>query len=55
LHGRATRFEPVATEARLFADNLACHWAHMMHVYTLNEKLLEREDIIKILHVLIPG
>lgn len=54
LTGRTTRFEPVATEAQLFADNLACHWSTTMHVYNLTDKPLERSDIVKILDVFIP-
>jgi serine/threonine protein kinase len=54
LSGQMTRYEPVATEARLFADNLACHWAPCMHTWTLRDKPLERADIIKILGVFIP-
>lgn len=54
LTGRSTPFEPVATEAQLFADNLACHWAPAMHVYNLTDKPLERSDIVKILGVFIP-
>ena len=54
LVGRRFRFEPAATEARLLADNLACHWAPAMHVYQLTDKPLERTDIVKILGVLVP-
>jgi serine/threonine protein kinase len=54
LSGHRTVYEPVATEARLFADNLACHWAHVMHIYNLTDKKLEREDIYKIVDVFIP-
>jgi predicted DNA-binding protein (UPF0251 family) len=55
LSRRAARYEPFATEARLFADNLACHWAPAMHVFVLTDKALERGDILKILQVFIPG
>lgn len=54
LAGRATRYEPVATEARLLADNLACHWMTAMHSWVLNDKVLERDDILKILKVFVP-
>jgi len=54
LTGRGTLYEPIATEAQLFADNLACHWAHTMHIYQLTDKPLEKADIIKILHIFIP-
>ena len=54
LTGRGTRYEPIATEACLFADNLSCHWMPAMHVYNLNDKTLERNDIIKIMGVFIP-
>jgi serine/threonine-protein kinase len=52
--GRSTPFEPFATEAQLFADNLANHWATVMHVFNLTDKPLERADIVKILDVFIP-
>lgn len=54
LSGRAFRYEPVATEVRLFADNLACHWMPAMHIWTLQDRPLERADIIKVLGVFIP-
>lgn len=54
LTGRTTAFEPVATEAQLFADNLSCHWAHAMHVYNLKDKPLVRADIMGILGRFIP-
>ena len=54
LTGRGTRYEPVATEAVLFADNLACHWAPAMHTWVLADKSLERSDILKILGLFIP-
>jgi hypothetical protein len=54
LTGKSTRFSPVATEARLFADNLACHWMPAMHVFQLKDKPLERTDVEKILHKLVP-
>lgn len=54
LTGRMTRYEPVATKAQLFADNLACHWAPTMHTYQLTDKKLERADIVRILGVFIP-
>jgi eukaryotic-like serine/threonine-protein kinase len=53
LTRRATRYEPVATEARLFADNLACHWMPAMHIYQLRDKRLERDDVVKIAGVFI--
>lgn len=34
--GRVARFEPFATEAQLFADNLACHWSSTMHTFNRN-------------------
>ena len=48
---RVARYRPFATQARLFADNLACHWDNAMHVYVLRDKPLEREDIVRILGV----
>lgn len=52
LTGRVARFEPFATEARLFADNLACHWSHAMHTFTLKEKPVERQDVVEVLRKL---
>jgi eukaryotic-like serine/threonine-protein kinase len=49
------RYEPAATKAQLFADNLACHWMPAMHSFSLTDKPLERADIVKILGALIPG
>jgi serine/threonine protein kinase len=54
LSRRSTRYEPVATEAALFADNLACHWASVMHVFNLTDKSLEREDLIRIFGIFVP-
>jgi hypothetical protein len=51
---RRARYEPFATDAQLFADNLACHWAPAMHTFVLEDKLLEPSDIMKILDVFIP-
>jgi hypothetical protein len=50
-----TLYEPIATEAQLFADNLACHWAHTMHIYQLTDKPLEKADIVRILQIFIPN
>ena len=50
-NARVARFRPFATQARLFADNLACHWDNTMHVYALRDKPLERDDIVRILEV----
>ena len=52
LNGRYARYPPFATQARVFADNLACHWDNMMHVYVLEDRPLERADIVRILDVL---
>ncbi len=54
LTGRISRYEPMAAVARLFADNLACHWLPAVHTYTLTDKALEKSDILKILNVFIP-
>jgi serine/threonine protein kinase len=54
LTGRVARYEPIATEARLFADNLACHWTPAMHVYSLKDKVLEKGDILNIFELFIP-
>ena len=51
LVARVARYRPFATQARLFADNLACHWDNAMHVYVLRDKPLERDDIVRILEV----
>jgi serine/threonine protein kinase len=55
LTGRGTKYEPIATEATLFAENLAFHWMHAMHTYNLTDKALEHDDIVKILKVFIPN
>jgi serine/threonine protein kinase len=52
--GHRTRYEPVATEAQLFADNLACHWMPATHTWVLQDKPLERNDIVKMLGIFIP-
>jgi hypothetical protein len=54
LTGRGTRYEPVATNAQLFADNLSCHWSPSMHTYQLTDKDLQKADIVRILGVFIP-
>jgi serine/threonine protein kinase len=54
LTARSTRYEPVATKAQLFADNLSCHWSPSMHTYQLTDKDLERGDIVRILGIFIP-
>ena len=51
LVGRVARYRPFATQARLFADNLACHWDNAMHVYVLSDTPVERDDIVRILGV----
>lgn len=53
LTGRRTAYEPIATQASLVAENLACHWRRTMHTFDLSDKLLERADIVKILGILI--
>lgn len=54
LTGRAFKFPPVATDASLFSDNLACHLERVMHTYSLKSKKLEQSDIVKILKYFIP-
>lgn len=54
LTGRMSRYEPIATVARAFADNLACHWMPAMHTFQLTDKVLEKADVLKILQVFIP-
>jgi len=54
LTGKAFKFPPVATDARLFSDNLSCHLGKCMHVYNLKSKKLEQNDIVKILKYFIP-
>ena len=53
LTGRMARYEPIATEAALFADNLAHHWTPAMHTFKLIDKPLERSDVLKILAVFV--
>ena len=48
LTGRVARYKPFATEAQLFADNLACHMNRAMHIYQLKDKALERTDVVSI-------
>jgi len=48
---KVARHRPFATQARLFADNLACHWHNSMHVYVLKDKPLQKDDVVKILQV----
>jgi hypothetical protein len=52
---RRTRFEPVATDAQLFADNLACHWHGAMHSFVLTDKALAQDEILRIFDVLVPA
>ena len=54
LSRRSTPYEPVATEANLLADNLACHLGSVMHVFNLVNKDFERADLVKIFGILIP-
>lgn len=54
LTGRISRYEPVATQARLFADNLAYHWMPTMHTFQLKDKPLEKSDVLRIFGVFIP-
>lgn len=49
--GRAAQYPPIATQAQLFADNLACHWGKMTHIFQLEDRPLDRDDIIAILDV----
>ena len=42
-------YRPFATQARLFANNLACHWDNTVGAYVLKERPLERGDIVRIL------
>ena len=50
-----TQFEPVATDAQLFADNLACHWHGAMHSFVLKDKTLAEDDILRIFDILVPA
>jgi serine/threonine protein kinase len=54
LTGRRTRYEPIATNTQLFATNLGYHWMHTMHTFQLNDKPLEKADIVKIIGIFIP-
>lgn len=47
LVGRS-KFEPIATEARLLADNLSCHWRNVTNKFVLRDKLLEKKDVYNI-------
>ena len=53
LNRRVAEYRPFATEARPFANNLACHWDNAMDTFTLTDKPLERDDIEKSLEVLV--
>lgn len=50
----SNQYEPMATQARLFADNLACHWMHTMHIFNLKDKPLEKDNVLDIFQVFIP-
>lgn len=52
---RRTRFEPVATDAQLLADNLACHWHGAMHSFVLTDKPLAEDDALRIFDFLVPA
>jgi serine/threonine protein kinase len=54
LTGRASKYEPIAANAQLFATNLAYHWMNTMHTFQLSDKTLEKADVVKILGVFIP-
>jgi serine/threonine protein kinase len=54
LSGHRFRYEPSATEARLFADNLACHWMPAMHSFMLGDRPFQRSDVFNILGMFIP-
>jgi hypothetical protein len=54
LTGRFARYEPIATNAELFADSLACHWSPTTHTYQLTDKELQKSDIVRILGAFIP-
>jgi serine/threonine protein kinase len=45
LTGQSHRYSPVATDANLFAENLAHHWSHAMHTWQLKVRPLETRDI----------
>lgn len=53
LGTKRVEYEPVATQAALFADNLACHWMPAMHTWVLKEKTLDRDDIVSILRMMV--
>ena len=50
----ATKYEPIATNAQLFATNLGYHWMNTMHRFNLKDKPLEKADIVRIVGVFIP-
>jgi hypothetical protein len=53
LSGRSAKYKPFATQAKLFADNLACHWAPAIHVFVLKDKPLDSSDVVRILKVFV--
>jgi eukaryotic-like serine/threonine-protein kinase len=54
LSRRASKFEPLATNAQALATNLGYHWMNTMHTFQLNDKPLEKSDVLKIIGVFIP-
>ena len=51
---RRAPYQPFATKASLFSDNLACHWMRCMYTFELKDKPLERADVMEILDRFIP-
>lgn len=45
----SARYKPFATDAKLFADNLASHWAPAMHTYVLKDYPLSRDVLLRIM------
>src|SRR6266536_4002851 len=50
----SSKYEPIATNAQTLATNLGYHWMNTMHIFQLNDKPLEKLDILKIMGVFIP-
>ncbi len=54
LARRRAQFEPIATDAQLFADNLAHHWTPAMHSFVLKDRPLAKGDVYQVFSVFIP-
>lgn len=54
LSGRALKYSPAATDARLLSENLAYHWTPATHIWKLKDKAFEESDVESILDKFIP-